>query len=97
MKKILAVVQAIDKYTHLIVGFAAAGIATVDPTVLPPKVAAAIILISQALVVANNWLSKVEAVVPEIVTPDPVVVVPPVVHDPNATNAPSPQPAGPNG
>lgn len=78
-KSVLSIIQLVDKYTHIIVGAAAAAVSAVDPHQLPPKFAAAIVLISQGLVVVNGALAKVEAVEPSIAaapTPDPA--------DPNA-------------
>ena len=64
MSKFKSIVSAVYSYTHIFVGAGAVVTSFLDTQALPPKWAAGVIIASQALKVANDWLAKAKGVSP---------------------------------
>ena len=58
------IVGTVYQYTHIFVGAGAVVTSFLDTQQLPPKFAAGVVLVSQGLKVAADWLGKAKAVSP---------------------------------
>lgn len=65
MNKLEKLVVVIDRYAHQAISVAAAAIAAVDPSQLPPKWAAGIVIAAQVVGLGAKYLAVAEAAAPE--------------------------------
>lgn len=97
MASVKKVVSTVYNYTHIFVGAGAVVTSFLDTQALPPKWAAGVIIASQALKVANDWLAKAKVVSPlaEKVVEAAVTQVEKVTHPVESVPATPLEPAAP--